>query len=35
MVASNEFEEAWLDEGLTTYSTDRAIETGATGQARR
>ena len=28
MVASNEFEEAWLDEGLNTYSTARAIEFG-------
>jgi hypothetical protein len=26
MVASNEFEEAWLDEGLTTWATDRAME---------
>ena len=28
MVASNEFEEAWLDEGLTTYSTALAMESG-------
>ena len=26
MVASNEFEEAWLDEGFTTYSTSRVME---------
>ncbi len=26
LVASNEFEEAWLDEGLTTYSTGRVLE---------
>jgi hypothetical protein len=26
MVASNEFEEPWLDEGLTTYSTARLVE---------
>jgi hypothetical protein len=25
MVATNEFEEAWLDEGLTTYSTAKAM----------
>jgi hypothetical protein len=28
MVANNEFEEAWLDEGLNTYSTARAMEFG-------
>lgn len=27
MVASNEFEEAWLDEGLTSYSEDKIMET--------
>jgi|CXWL01.1.fsa_nt_gi hypothetical protein len=26
MVASNEFEEAWLDEGLNSYSTGKAME---------
>ncbi|WP_028560234.1 M1 family metallopeptidase [Paenibacillus pinihumi] len=26
MVASNEFEEAWLDEGLTSYSEDKVME---------
>lgn len=26
MVASNEFEEAWLDEGLTSYAEDRVME---------
>ncbi|SDD19024.1 Peptidase family M1 [Paenibacillus sp. UNCCL117] len=26
MVASNEFEEAWLDEGFTSYAEDRLIE---------
>jgi len=26
LVASNEFEEAWLDEGLTTYSTGRLLD---------
>ena len=26
IVASNEFEDAWLDEGLTTYATARALE---------
>jgi len=28
MVASNEFEEAWLDEGLNSYSTTKALEYG-------
>ncbi|WP_230632913.1 M1 family metallopeptidase [Paenibacillus athensensis] len=27
LVASNEFEEAWLDEGFTSYSEDRVMET--------
>jgi hypothetical protein len=27
MVANNEFEEAWLDEGITSYSTGRVMET--------
>jgi hypothetical protein len=27
MVANNEFEEAWLDEGINTYSTSRVLET--------
>jgi len=27
MVASNEFEEAWLDEGLTSYAEDKVMET--------
>ena len=25
IVANNEFEDAWLDEGITTYSTDRVM----------
>ena len=28
LVASNEFEEAWLDEGFTSYSTGQAMELG-------
>jgi hypothetical protein len=28
LVGSNEFEEAWMDEGFTTYSTDLAMEAG-------
>jgi len=28
MVASNEFEEAWLDEGITSYTTSRLMELG-------
>ncbi len=27
LVASNEFEEAWLDEGITSYSTGRILDT--------
>ena len=27
LVANNEFEEAWLDEGLTSYSTGKVLET--------
>ena len=26
MVASNEFEEAWLDEGFTSYAEDKVME---------
>jgi hypothetical protein len=28
LVANNEFEEAWLDEGITSYSTGRVMEAG-------
>ena len=33
VIASNEFDEAWLDEGFVSYSTDRAME-AIYGQAR-
>jgi len=32
MVGNNEFEEAWLDEGLNSYSTGRAMEQGDGGR---
>ncbi|RPJ59518.1 MAG: M1 family peptidase [Acidobacteria bacterium] len=34
MVGNNEFEEAWLDEGINSYSTGRAIEQSDGGRGR-
>jgi hypothetical protein len=33
LVGNNEFEEAWLDEGINSYSTGRAMEQGDGGRA--
>ena len=35
MVATNEFEHAWMDEGINTYATARVIDGGVEAESHR